>query len=149
MYIWKQLLRASGDRSGRGAWGWRPKEKKAYRGNQIWGEHPGEHQRDSACGSWGCTALQARLPAGEGEPDLWEGPTSVWAEWPLELRFVRREEGRESSRRRKPRVSQPHLRVGKGGKLANAWQRSRRDSRGARAPGALTHSCAGCPHMRY
>ena len=145
--VWgrKLRLRASGDRSGRWDWGWGQKEKKAYRGDQIWGEHPGEHRRDSAHGSRACTALQARLPTGEGEPDLWEGPTSLWADWPLELRFVQKEEGRESSRRRKPRVSPPRLQVGKGGKLANARKRSRRDSRGVRAPGALTRSCAGCP----
>ena len=102
------------------------KEKKAYRGDQIWGEHPGEHQRDSARGSRGCTALQARLPTGEGEPDLWEGPTSLWADWPLELQFVQKEEGRESSRRRKPRVSPPRLQVGKGGK----WPMPRRGAGG-------------------
>lgn len=116
---------------------WGQKEKKAYRGDQIWGEHPGEHQRDSARGPRGWTALQARLPAGEGEPDLWEGPPSLWAEWPLELRFVWKEEGRESSRSRKPRVSPRCLRVEKGGKLANARKKSREDSRGAKSTNSL------------
>ena len=107
-------------RLGVGAKGEESLQRRPDLGGASWGAP--KRQR---LGSRGRTALQARLPTGEGEPDLWEGPTSLWADWPLELQFVQ-EEGRESSRRRKPRVSPPRLQVGKGGK----WPMPRRGAGG-------------------
>lgn len=126
---------------------WGQKEKKAYRGDQTLGEHAGEHQRDSARGPRGGTALQARLPAGEGEPDLWEGPPSLWAEWPLELRFVWKEEGRETAA---GTGSQGAHHAARGWGREGNWLMPRRKAgRTAEGLGALTHSCAGCPHTCY